>query len=193
MELTRPAAIQPIPEHAKKVFSGVIYDVYQWQQKLYDGSETTFEKIKRVDTISVIPVNDRGEVVICKEQQPGYGTFYGTLGGRIEPGESPLEAAARELKEEAGLEAQTYVEWFSHQPVTKIDWVVYNLIAKGLKPSLGGQNLDKGENIELLYVTLDEWIEIAQQDDFRDKDIAYELLTCKLNQEKMDRLKKLLN
>jgi hypothetical protein len=29
------------PASAKKVFEGVLYDVYQWPQKLYDGSTAT--------------------------------------------------------------------------------------------------------------------------------------------------------
>src|SRR5215467_9321922 len=32
-----------IPEHAERVFQGKIFDVYQWPQKLYDGSTATFE------------------------------------------------------------------------------------------------------------------------------------------------------
>ncbi len=30
MKIERPQPKQPIPEHAKRVFRGVIFDVYQW-------------------------------------------------------------------------------------------------------------------------------------------------------------------
>jgi hypothetical protein len=31
-----------LPEGATKVFSGISYDIYQWQQLLYDGSYATY-------------------------------------------------------------------------------------------------------------------------------------------------------
>lgn len=46
MRIERPVSRQPIPDHAKCVFKGVIFDVYQWEQKLYNGTTTTFEKLK---------------------------------------------------------------------------------------------------------------------------------------------------
>lgn len=59
-----------IPPHAVRVFKGVIFDVYQWEQMLYDGSTTTFECLKRPDTVIVIPL--AGEMVYYAEQaQPG--------------------------------------------------------------------------------------------------------------------------
>ncbi|MEI7603954.1 MAG: hypothetical protein WCJ19_02970 [bacterium] len=59
MEYERPPISQPIPEDAVKVFSGVIFDVYQWQQLQFDGTYATFEKIKRNDVALVIPIMDR--------------------------------------------------------------------------------------------------------------------------------------
>jgi hypothetical protein len=45
-----------IPSHAHKVFSGVIFDVYQWDQELFNGKIATFEAIQRPSTVIVIPV-----------------------------------------------------------------------------------------------------------------------------------------
>ncbi len=38
-----------IPPNAKRVFKGIIFDVYQWQQKMFDGSKETFEMLKRAN------------------------------------------------------------------------------------------------------------------------------------------------
>lgn len=35
-----------LPPQAKKVFTGQIFDVYQWEQEMYDGSFETFEMLK---------------------------------------------------------------------------------------------------------------------------------------------------
>ncbi len=34
-----------IPDHATCVFRGMLFDVYQWQQEMFDGSIETFEML----------------------------------------------------------------------------------------------------------------------------------------------------
>lgn len=38
-----------IPEQAGCVFHGEIFDVYQWQQEMFDGSYERFEMLRRPD------------------------------------------------------------------------------------------------------------------------------------------------
>jgi len=38
-----PKNARLVPEEAKLVFKGIIYDVYQWEQKMFDGTFSTFE------------------------------------------------------------------------------------------------------------------------------------------------------
>jgi hypothetical protein len=47
MTIDRPISKQPIPNHARIVFHGQLFDVYQWEQKLFNGKTAIFEKIKR--------------------------------------------------------------------------------------------------------------------------------------------------
>ena len=52
----------------------------------------------------VVIFNEVGQVLLIKEN---YGQHrYGLPGGRVEPGERPEEAAAREALEETGLEVE---------------------------------------------------------------------------------------
>lgn len=88
MEIPRPKSKQPIPDHAKKVFSGVLFDTYQWEQKMYDGSTAVFEKLKRPDTVVVFPVLGDGTVVLTEQEQPGKEPFIGAAGGRVDEGET---------------------------------------------------------------------------------------------------------
>jgi lipoyl(octanoyl) transferase len=53
-------------------------------------------------TVSVVPVADDGRVLLLK-RAPERGGFWQPVTGRIEPGEAPPEAAARELQEETGF------------------------------------------------------------------------------------------
>ena len=193
MNIERPKSRQPIPDNAKRVFKGVIFDVYQWEQEMYDGARTIFEKIKRSDTVIVFPVLPNGKIILTEQEQPGSEPFIGATGGRVDKGEDVLDAAKRELLEESGYEAEEFILWDAQQPMNKIDWAVYTFIAKGLK-KVGDMNLDGGEKIKLFPVTLDELIDIAINSEprkFGEKEIIYKLFRAKLDPEKYKKLKEL--
>lgn len=132
MKIDRPKSHQQKPIDAKLVFKGKLFDVWQWEQEQFDGSIKTFELLKRPDTVLILPVLSNKEVILCKEQQPGTKIMFRTIGGRIEKGETPEEAAQRELCEETGFEGTVFRLWDVWQPVNKLDWVVYLFIAHGL-------------------------------------------------------------
>lgn len=192
MDILRPQSRQPIPAHAKKVFSGVLFDAYQWEQEMFDGSTATFERLKRPDTVGVFPVLPDGRIVIVKEQQPGTQDFVSILGGRVEAGEMPDVAALRELREESGYEAQSLTLWDAQQPVNKLDWAVYTFIAKGVTQA-GEQELDPGEKVELVPVTLDELIELVASGTCAVKEVAEQFVEARWNPAKRAELEKLFS
>lgn len=174
--INRPTSKQPIPDHAKKVFEGKIFDVYQWPQEQYDGSSIIFEKIKRRDTVSLIPVTEDKKILLTKQSQPSIPEpFYSPVGGIIDSGEDPLRAVHRELKEETGYETEKMELWFSYQASYKVDWALYMFIAKNCR-QVAGQQLDPGEKIEVVAVTFEEFFEIAIEENFRDQELAKRLL-----------------
>jgi ADP-ribose pyrophosphatase len=190
MKIERPKPVQQMSEDAKLVFKGKIFDVYQWEQEMYDGSKVTFEKLKRPDTAVVFGVLDDGKILLTVQEQPGKSPYYAAAGGRIEEGEDPLEAGKREFLEETGYEASEYVLWKALHPVGKIDWVTYVFIARGLK-KVADISLDGGEKIKLLPVTFDEFLEISTKDNFSEKEIIPFLYRASMNEEEMKDLKKL--
>ena len=192
MDIKRPKSKQPIPVNAKKVFGGVLFDVYQWEQEMFDGTKTIFEKLKRPDTVIVFPTLDDEKILLTEQEQPGKEPFMGAAGGRVDDGEDILEAAKRELLEETGYEASEFVLWDAQHPTSKIDWVVYTFIAKGLK-KVADLNLDAGEKIVLKPVNFDRFIDIAISKNFVQKEIIPKLYEAKLHPEKMEELKKLFN
>jgi len=192
MEIIRPKSKQPIPDHAKKVFTGVFFEVYQWEQELFDGSKTIFEKVKRPDTVVVFPVLDDGRIILLEQEQPNTEPFISTAGGQIDADETVEEAARRELLEESGYEASELILVAAQHPVNKVDWVIYTFIAKGLK-KVADLNLDAGEKIKPKLVTFDELIELGTNEKFTEKEIKFKFLEAKVFPEKKEALRKLFS
>lgn len=180
MHIARPISRQPIPRHAQRVFRGKLFDVYQWQQPMYDGTTATFEKLRRPDTVVVFGVMDDGQILLSRQQQPGKTAWIGALGGRVDDGEAVLDAAKRELREESGYEAATFTLWHAEQPVSKIEWAVYVFIAKGLT-RVSDQTLDSGEKIELLPVSFDEFLRMGTLPGFTEREIVPQLYQARLD------------
>jgi len=172
--IKRPLSCQPMPENAKRVFKGTLFEVYQWEQLQFDGRIKVFEKIKRPDSAYIMPIDSNGNIYICYQEQPGSLPYYGLIGGRIENDEDPISAAKRELIEEAGIESSNFFLWKSFQFLPKIDWAIYVFLAKDL--AFRERHLDSGEKIKIEKVSLNELINLAASSKFGNVDIALLLL-----------------
>ncbi len=179
-----------IPENAKKVFEGIIFDTYQWKQKQFDGSVQTFEMLTRPNTVQILPiVGDK--ILVVQEEQPNDGReFFGLVGGQENKGEQSLTAAIREMKEEVGYTSETWELWKTKNLYTRIDWTVSTFIARNCKKTLE-PHLDPGEKITPLLVSFDEFMEIITDPGFRSKDLTLDILILQY-QNKLDEFKKML-
>ena len=177
-----------IPENAKRVFEGTVFDVYQWEQKLYDGTTAVFEKIARSDTAVIYPVLEDGKILLIKDSQPQRDTVITAPSGRLEEGETPEEGIVRELLEETGYEPKDLVPFYTVQPYEKIDWQVNVFIGKGCR-KIAEPKLDPGEKIELYPVSFDELLELSTQGLLRQEGFALRAFEAKLDSEKMRELK----
>ena len=134
-----------IPPHAVRVFQGLIFDTYQWEQKMFDGSVQTFEMAKRQGTVFCIPITTDNNILIIKELQPHYDDWrIGFIGGRIEHNEDPVNTVKRELLEETGYSATNfslYEEVISTDK--KLQHSISTYIATGCTPTQEPQ-LDPG-------------------------------------------------
>lgn len=153
-KLIPPNAIL-VPDQAKRVFKGEIHDVYQWPQALYDGSEATFEMLKRADTVSVFCVVD-GKLIILDDEQPHSGTRISIPGGRVDDTDRSIEfAAQREVLEETGYTFRSWRIIQVWQPHFKTEWFTYLLVAQDVIDKQATKH-DAGEKIIAHEVSFDE-------------------------------------
>jgi ADP-ribose pyrophosphatase len=149
-----------IPPHAARVFKGVIYDVYQWDQPLFDGSPARFEMLRRPDTVSAICMTDEG-IVVINDEQPHRGQRLSFPGGRVDEEDADIMTAAqREVLEETGY---TFRHWRLvkvWQPQAKIEWFIHLYIAWDVVTK-GVPHLDAGEKITLDHRTFEEVLQLV--------------------------------
>ena len=179
-----------IPLGAKMVFRGIRYEVWQWEQELYDGSKTTFERIRRSDSVNVVAVvGDR--IIMQKQEQPGWQEPLFTLpGGIADHDHTPLAEAKRELLEETGYISDDWVLWKTHQYFGVI-FTSYILLARNCR-KVDNPKLDAGEKIENILITFEEFLQLAEDPKFREYEVTTELLRTRLDHGKESKFKKLL-
>lgn len=149
-----------LPENATCVFTGEIFDVYQWPQRIFDGSTETFEMLRRFDTIQVIAVKD-GKLVLIKDEQPGRPAQVFPPRGRVDSDDASwLEAAKREMLEETGMTFQNWRLVEVIQPAAKIEWFVATFVATDFLKQ-DQQKLDGGERITVWLETVEKIRELT--------------------------------
>lgn len=145
---TVPEAAIMIPDNATCVFRGELFDVYQWQQTMFDGSLKTFEMLRRPDTVAVIAIDDNDEIIACYEEQPGGIVRRNHIpAGRVDQTDaSVLDAAKREVEEEVGYRFKNWALLEVYQPNSKIEWFIHTFVAWG-EDGRSPLNHDSGEKI----------------------------------------------
>lgn len=168
------------PENAKLAFKGKIFEVWQWEQEMYDGKKGIFERISRPDTVQVIAIQDE-KIILTKEKQPDSETLYtGFPGGRVEENEEPISAAQRELMEETGCESLDWQLLYAEQPVRKMRWTVYTYVARNCKKK-NEQALDNGEKIEIHPISFDDFLMLSEEPLFRSGGLSLMLMRARFD------------
>jgi ADP-ribose pyrophosphatase len=112
--------------------------------------------VEHPESVAIIVVQD-GNLVTVSQTRPGSkGSTVELPSGKLEPGETPAEAAVRELAEECLLAASVWREvgGFWAVPAYSTEYV-HVFEASGIGPGSAPRGLDEDEDIEVRLVPLE--------------------------------------
>jgi ADP-ribose diphosphatase len=146
---------------------GDLFTIEELDLEFSNGQRRVYERLisRGLGAVIVVPVQTDGTVLLVREYAAGLNQYeIGLVKGRLEAGESILEAAQREMQEEAGVAARRLQELtqLSLAPgyMTHITHVV---LARDLYPSrLPG---DEPEELEVVPWPLDKLTELTARPD----------------------------
>ena len=108
------------------------------------------------DWVNIIAITKDGQMVLERQYRHALGkTCYELPCGVIEAGETPLEAAKRELLEETGFAGGEWQAWMtlSPNPATSTN-LAHSFLAVGVE-KVSGQHLDATEDIDVYLLDQD--------------------------------------
>lgn len=145
----KPDALEEHTLESQLVWQGNFLKVYQDQVLCPDGVKAPREYLRHPGAVMIIPLLNDDEVIVERQYRyPLRRSFIEFPAGKIDPGESLIACAQRELQEETGYTAKewTHLGGF-HNAIGYCDEKIEVFIARGL--TLEGAHADAGEVLEV--------------------------------------------
>lgn len=154
------------------------YNLRQDDLRAPDGSEFTYTLVEKPDAVWIVPVTPQGEIVLINQYRYTIGTWCLEVpAGNIEPGHTPEEMAARELREEVGGTAAQLVPVTAFYTMNGIGTEQANIfLARDVALSTPAH--EATELIELRRVPVTQALHMARNGAITDGPSALALLLC---------------
>lgn len=147
-----------------------LFQVEQLDLRFSNGVERTYERLASsgFGAVAIVPVTSEGSVILVQEYGAGINDYqWGVPKGAIDPGETQVEAANRELMEEAGIGARSLhhlknIHLSPSYMERSIDVVYANNLYKASLPG------DEPEPLATMEWPLDNLSELLVREDISD-------------------------
>lgn len=162
-------------------FKGRIISLRQDTVLLPNGNTATREVIEHPGGVCVAALTDNDELLFVRQWRYPYGeeTLEIPAGKRDSLDEDPLLCGKRELQEETGATAQTYIDLKPLYPTPGyINEVIYCYLATGL--SFGEMHPDEDEFLDVLRIPLQQAVEMVLSGEIKDAKTQIAVLKVKV-------------
>ena len=153
----------------EEIFKGQILHVVRDTVSLPNGESATREMCLHVGAVAVLPLLSDGRVVMERQFRYPHGrVFFEIPAGKLNfKGEDPLDAAARELREETGAVAgkYTFLGELDTTPAL-IDEKIHLYLAEDI--TFGERELDSDEFLDVEFVPLRELFGMVMSGEIKD-------------------------
>lgn len=142
-----------------------IFSLLERRQRAADGREATYYTLRSPDWGNVLALTEDGRAVMVRQYRHGSEAVSLEFpGGVLEAGESPIDGAAREFREETGwtFDSIEAIGNANPNPAMMMNRVHF-FVAHGARPG-GAQELDRNEVIDVELVLLDDLYNGARPD-----------------------------
>ena len=176
----------PQIRNIKTIAKSRLFDIEEVELQFSNGNQAVYERLAGSDNggVLVVPLVENDRILLIREYSVGFERYeIGFVKGRIENGESPQSAAAREMREEIGFGAKqlrllTSVSlWPNYSPFRTYIFLASKLYESPL-------NGDEPEELETIAWPVAKLDSLRTRDDFTD---ARCLLATYLVQENISR------
>ncbi|HXG42560.1 MAG TPA: NUDIX hydrolase [Dehalococcoidia bacterium] len=166
-----PAPEAPLPERtisSRHLYRGRILNLRLDTVELPHGGTAQREIVEHGDVAAIVPVDEQGNVVLVRQFRLAVGRdLLEVPAGGLDPGETPEEAAQRELAEETGLGARQLrpLGGFYVSPGYTSEFI-HVFLAQGLEPA--SVAADPDEDIVVERMPLRRALELVREGAIRD-------------------------
>lgn len=150
------------------IYKGKIVNLRKDVIQLPNGNQSTREVVEHEQAVVVLPFQAPNKITLIKQFRYPIGkVVLEAPAGIMDPNESPLESAKRELAEETGLRANKWTSLGGAYPTPGFcDEFFHFFLAEELEK--GETNFDHDENIECVEMTLEDCDQLVKESKFID-------------------------
>ena len=164
----QPAHLKETTLSSEAVYQGDFLHIRRDSVRLPDGTHATREYVVHPGAVMIVPLLEDGRVVVERQYRyPLHRAMIEFPAGKLDPGESVLACAKRELAEETGYRADEWARAGVLHPVISYATEFIDIwFARGLRS--GPQRLDQGELLDVLAVTPAELMQACRDGELTD-------------------------
>ncbi len=162
---------------SEKIYDGKIIKVrVDSVEVVQNGNMAIREIVEHPGGVGIAAVNDSGEICLVRQYRRPFDDFVTEIpAGKLEWGENHRDCGMRELREETGCSAESfiYLGGFYSSPGFCSE-IIHLYLARGL--TAGENDLDEDEFVETEWRRLDEAVKMVMDNEIKDAKTAVAIL-----------------